>query len=167
VRFLAQIVFLHDFGPEELSLASQPGAHHLRKLGARAAGERHICEKESTIVDIGRQLSSNRHLDGVPAWATLPADRRDWGAAMAAELAQVRSRSSRWWFAAGCARGALFPPRNSRAPVLVVGVGTAVAVVTAGHGSSCLAVTQVWVVSSAHGEMVRTGHTRYVAEALQ
>jgi len=37
------------------------------------------------------------------AGATLPADRRDWGAAMAAELAQVEDRGARWRFAAGCA----------------------------------------------------------------
>jgi hypothetical protein len=82
----------------------------------------------------GASLST---MDG-PAWllaaavAMLPDDRRDWGAAMAAELAQVRSRSSRWWFATGCARVAIFPPRSSRMPVLVAGVLAAAAVVTAG-----------------------------------
>jgi hypothetical protein len=43
--------------------------------------------------------------------AMLPEERRDWGAAMIAELAQVRDRSARWWFATGCATVALFPPR--------------------------------------------------------
>jgi hypothetical protein len=55
------------------------------------------------------------------ATATLPADRRDWGAAMAAELAQVQDRAARWRFAAGCARAASFPPRGSRVPVLAAG----------------------------------------------
>jgi hypothetical protein len=54
------------------------------------------------------------------AVASLPADRADWGAAMTAELDQVRGRGARWWFAAGCARTAMFPPRGNRLPVLVV-----------------------------------------------
>lgn len=57
------------------------------------------------------------------ATAALPDDRRGWGAAMAAELDQVRGGSSRWWFAAGCARTAIFPPSNSRTPVRVAGAG--------------------------------------------
>ncbi|HEX6677519.1 MAG TPA: hypothetical protein VF486_21150 [Actinomycetes bacterium] len=75
----------------------------------------------------GARLSS---LDG-PGWllaaasATLPADRRDWGAAMAAELAQVQDRAARWRFAAGCARAAVFPPGGNR---LAVGVTGALAV---------------------------------------
>jgi hypothetical protein len=40
----------------------------------------------------------------------MPAERSDWGAAMLAELAQLRNPSARWWFALGCARVALFPP---------------------------------------------------------
>jgi hypothetical protein len=65
-------------------------------------------------------------LDG-PAWllvaatATLPADRRDWGAAMRAELAQVQGRPGRWRFAAGCARTAVFPPSGHRAAVGAAG----------------------------------------------
>jgi hypothetical protein len=46
----------------------------------------------------------------------LPGERRDWGAAMIAELANVHSPSSRWWFALGCARVAMFPPRRSGLP---------------------------------------------------
>jgi hypothetical protein len=55
------------------------------------------------------------------AAATLPADRRDWGAAMTAELAQVQGPASRWWFAAGCARAAVLPPRDHRAAAGVAG----------------------------------------------
>jgi len=57
------------------------------------------------------------------ATATLPADRRDWGAAMAAELAQVpvQERAARWRFATGCARAAIFPPGGTRAAVGVAG----------------------------------------------
>jgi hypothetical protein len=73
-----------------------------------------------------------------PGWllaaavATLPAARRDWGAARTAELARVRGRAARWWFAAGCARAAVFPPRRNRVPVLVTGALAAAAVVGAG-----------------------------------
>jgi hypothetical protein len=71
----------------------------------------------------GARLST---LDGpavllAAAAATLPEDRGDWGAAMAAELAQVHGGSARWRFAAGCARTAIFPPRGSQTPVLVAG----------------------------------------------
>jgi hypothetical protein len=75
----------------------------------------------------GAELSA---LDG-PGWllaaaaATLPADRRDWGQAMTAELAQVQGGPARWRFAAGCARAAAFPPGGHRA---AVGVAGAVAV---------------------------------------
>jgi len=51
------------------------------------------------------------------AATTLPADRRDWGAAMTAELAQVQNPAARWRFAAGCARAALYPPGGNRAAV--------------------------------------------------
>lgn len=42
----------------------------------------------------------------------MPEERRDWGTAMLAELAQLQHPSARWWFALGCARVALFPPRK-------------------------------------------------------
>jgi len=51
------------------------------------------------------------------AATTLPADRRDWGAAMTAELVQVQNPAARWRFAAGCARAALYPPGGNRAAV--------------------------------------------------
>jgi hypothetical protein len=75
-------------------------------------------------------------LDG-PAWllaaaaAMLPDDRRDWGAAMAAELAQVQDRPARWRFALGCARTAVFPPRDHRTALAVTGGLAVVAVVAA------------------------------------
>jgi hypothetical protein len=73
--------------------------------------------------EAGARLST---LDGpalllAAAAATLPADRRDWGAAMTAELAQVQGPASRWWFAAGCARAAVLPPRDHRAAAGVAG----------------------------------------------
>ena len=43
----------------------------------------------------------------------MPEERREWGAAMLAELAQLQNPSTRWWFALGCARVALFPPRKA------------------------------------------------------
>ena len=51
------------------------------------------------------------------AATTLPADRRDWGAAMTAGLARVQDPAARWRFAAGCARAALYPPGGNRAAV--------------------------------------------------
>lgn len=42
----------------------------------------------------------------------MPAERREWGAAMLAELAQLQHLSTRWQFALGCTRVALFPPRK-------------------------------------------------------
>jgi hypothetical protein len=50
------------------------------------------------------------------AVATLPETRRDWGAAMTAELSSVADRASRRRFAAGGARAALFPPAAARRP---------------------------------------------------
>jgi hypothetical protein len=73
-------------------------------------------------------------LDG-PGWllaaaaATLPADRRDWGAAMAAELAQMQDRAARWRFAAGCTRAASFPPGGNRTAVGVAGALAVAAIV--------------------------------------
>ena len=40
----------------------------------------------------------------------MPADRREWGEAMLAELAQLQGSSCRWSFAVSCLRVALFPP---------------------------------------------------------
>jgi hypothetical protein len=40
----------------------------------------------------------------------MPTGRREWGAAMLAELAQLRHPTTRWLFALGCIRVALFPP---------------------------------------------------------
>ncbi len=42
----------------------------------------------------------------------MPEERRDWGAAMLAELGQIHDPASRWRFALGCTRVALFPPRK-------------------------------------------------------
>ncbi|MPZ86131.1 MAG: hypothetical protein GEV28_39475, partial [Actinophytocola sp.] len=56
--------------------------------------------------------------------------RREWGAAMSAELDAVPGRAQRWWFAAGCAWATLFPPREDRvwpAAALVVGATVGVA----------------------------------------
>jgi hypothetical protein len=44
----------------------------------------------------------------------MPAERREWGEAMLAELAQLQNTSTRWRFALGCARVAMFPPRRVR-----------------------------------------------------
>src|SRR5262245_1526024 len=85
------------------------------------------------------------------ALAALPDDRRDWGPAMAAELAQVEGRSARWCFAAGCARAALFPPHGNR--VSLVAVLAAAAATTAwlavGHALPAMQVFAVAFVGLA------------------
>lgn len=85
----------------------------------------------------GRTRDRRSAMDGselllAAAVGGLPDERRDWGAAMMAELAQLRNPSSRWWFALGCAYVATFPPRSSGLPVAVVGVLAAVTVVGVG-----------------------------------
>lgn len=66
------------------------------------------------------------------AVATLPEDRREWGAAMTAELAQVPDRPARWSFAVGCTWAAVFPPRANRSLVMAVGALATAAVIIAG-----------------------------------
>jgi hypothetical protein len=89
----------------------------------------------------GAELSA---LDG-PGWllaaaaATLPTGRRHWGAAMAAELTQVQDRTARWWFAFGCARAAVFPPRGSHTAVLVAGALAVTAVAATGLATGAAA----------------------------
>jgi hypothetical protein len=57
------------------------------------------------------------------AVSTLPDDRREWGTAMTAELAEVTGRSARWRFAFSCAGAALWPPRTGRRPMLILVIG--------------------------------------------
>jgi hypothetical protein len=59
------------------------------------------------------------------AVASLPGHRREWGAAMVGELAEVRGRAARWRFALSCVRAALWPRPRSW-PLLVL-AGLAVA----------------------------------------
>jgi hypothetical protein len=89
----------------------------------RAADIKEATASSSTMDHPARLLAA--------ASATLPESRRDWGAAMLAELAQVRARSARWRFAMGCARTAIFPPRSNRGPVVGAAVLGAVAVILA------------------------------------
>src|SRR5262245_2684941 len=82
------------------------------------------------------------------ATATLPADRRDWGAAMAAELAQVpvQERAARWRFAAGCTHAAIFPPGGTRAAVGVAGaLAVAATAAAAGAAGAALPAGRVFV----------------------
>ena len=54
------------------------------------------------------------------AASQLPAHRRDWGRAMAAELTHIHGRARRWQFAAGVLRVVLFPPPRRRNRALLV-----------------------------------------------
>jgi hypothetical protein len=60
---------------------------------------------EISLTDIPRLLLT-------VAVRRMPVERREWGEAMLAELAQLQNKSTRWRFALGCARVALFPPRH-------------------------------------------------------
>jgi hypothetical protein len=65
------------------------------------------------------------------AVATLPNDRREWGMAMNAELAEVGGRSARWRFALSGARAALRLPPLGGWPVLALTAAVAAAAVLA------------------------------------
>ncbi|NUT36716.1 MAG: hypothetical protein HOV79_26980 [Hamadaea sp.] len=67
------------------------------------------------------------------AVATLPAERRDWGTAMTAELAEVSGAHERWRFATGCARTALFPPRGNRLAAVLAALAVGALAVGAGY----------------------------------
>ena len=69
----------------------------------------------------------------------LPEDRRDWGRAMAAELAQIHGRGRRWRFAVGAVRVALLPPPRRRNRVLAV----AFAGLAAAAGATVAAASEV------------------------
>src|SRR5262245_41580415 len=45
----------------------------------------------------------------------MPEERREWGEAMLAELAQVEGAARRWGFAISCLRVAVFPPAKFEA----------------------------------------------------
>lgn len=62
------------------------------------------------------------------ALVMLPEHRRDWGAAMTAELTEVHGRAARWWFALSCARAVLQPPLGRRLVLVLVGGALTVAV---------------------------------------
>lgn len=82
------------------------------------------------------------------AVVTLPENRHEWGEAMMAELTHVQSHSARWWFSAGCARAAMFPPLNGSMPTVVVGALAVAAVVTAGPAVSyALPAMQIFAVT--------------------
>jgi hypothetical protein len=66
------------------------------------------------------------------AISALPDERREWGAAMVAELEQVQDSSSRWRFAIGCARTAVFPPLTGRRRVLGVAILAAISAAAVG-----------------------------------
>ena len=63
------------------------------------------------------------------AVGAMPETRREWAAAMQAELTQVRGRWARWSFAVDAARAALFPPRGSRLPIIATAATVAMSVV--------------------------------------
>jgi hypothetical protein len=77
------------------------------------------------------------------AVATLPEARRDWGAAMTAELSSIAAHAARWRFAAGSARAAFLLPAGDRRPA-TGWVGATVGVI--GVLASTAAVAHMLVV---------------------
>ena len=89
------------------------GSVVLSALGAAAAGVLWLAWRQRARVDTQPDAAA-RFL--AIAVATLPRERRDWGAAMLAELSSVTDSAARWRFAASSARAALFPPAGVRRP---------------------------------------------------
>jgi hypothetical protein len=107
------------------------------------------------------------------AAATLPDHRREWGAAMLGELADVQGRPARWRFALSCARAALCP-RPGSWPVLALVAGAAVAatwlaaptVGTAVPGLGVFAVSFVAMIGTlALLAVLRPRHPRFAVPA--
>jgi hypothetical protein len=76
------------------------------------------------VVNVARSPKDGPQMLLEMAVRSLPDSRRDWGAAMTAELDRLQGRAARWSFALGCARAALIPPR-SLTPVLLTAAGAA------------------------------------------
>jgi hypothetical protein len=78
----------------------------------------------SAVAVLGRARRGRGQSDAparivVAAASRLPADRRDWGRAMVAELAHIQGRA-RWQFTAGVLHVAMFPPPQRRSRTLAV-----------------------------------------------
>ncbi len=87
----------------------------------------------------------------------LPENRREWGPAMVAELAQIDGRARRWRFAAGALRVLLFPPAHRGRPVAVALVGLAVA--AAMTASAAYEVPTLAVFAAAFGLLLGAAAT--------
>jgi hypothetical protein len=96
----------------------------------------------------------------------LPAYRREWGRAMAVELAQVKGGPRRWRFAAGVLRVALFPPPRHRGRVLAVALG-ALAVTAVGTLAAVRAVPSLGVFAATFGLLLCGLATAVAARAQQ
>ena len=108
-------------------------------------------------------LLSGRHDGDTPARLVaavadrLPANRREWGSAMVAELAQIDGRTRRWRFAAGALRVLLVPPTHRGRPVAVALVGLAVA--AAMTASAAFEVPTLAVFAATFGLLLCAGAT--------
>jgi hypothetical protein len=91
----------------------------------------------------------------------LPVDRRDWGRAMAAELAQIRGRVPRWRFTAGVLRVALFPPTRHRGRVLAA-ASAGLAATAAATAAAATAVPSLSVFAAVLG-LLLCGYATMVA----
>jgi hypothetical protein len=110
---LAASDFDHPYRGENAWRNFVTGSVVLSALGAAAAGVLWLAWHHRARVDTQPDAAA-RFL--AVAVATLPEERRDWGAAMMAELSSVAASAARWRFAASSARAALFPPAGVRGP---------------------------------------------------
>jgi hypothetical protein len=105
-------------------------------LGIIAGGVFLIRRLGSSTVDTAGTGPAPRYRSDGPARVVaaagrfLPASRREWGAAMAAELPTIDDRGRRWRFAAGVAAVVVAPPGH-RVRALVVAGATLIAAVAA------------------------------------
>ncbi len=102
------------------------------------------------------------HIVAIAARA-LQRDRREWSAAMTAELAQLHARADRWTFALGCARAALVAPRHpdSDEP------GLAVRLTFLAGVAGCIAATTVVLTTWPHAASdISSGLAAWFAASL-
>ncbi len=93
----------------------------------------------------------------------LHGDRRDWGGAMAAELAQLREGPARWRFALGCTWAVLIAPHHPNAGV----PGVAITVTFLAGVAGCIAATAYVLTTWPHaaGDISR-GTSAWFAASL-
>ena len=110
---LAAPDFDHPYRGENAWRNFVTGSVVLSALGAAGAGVQWLAWRHKAALDAQPDVAARLLAVTV---ATLPEERRDWGAAMMAELSSLTDSTARWRFAVSSARAALFPPIDVRRP---------------------------------------------------